>query len=123
MKSPTDAFEDAEMAREELLRPDVLTDLREILYRLYDVHMLPAAKQIGFASDYISRRIAEIEGRGLVPNSVAADAWDEGVFWALTACGYDKEWIDLSDFPGEEPTRAEANPYRVAAPEGDGGNE
>jgi hypothetical protein len=44
--------------------------------------------------------------------ATAATAWDDGVLWALKACGYEPDWLDYRDplFP-EDPSREDANPY------------
>jgi hypothetical protein len=45
-----------------------------------------------------------------------ADAWDEGAKWAAVECGAIADERNEFLVPGD-------NPYRAAAPEGDGGNE
>jgi len=95
MNSATDAFEDAEIAREELLEA-ARAAIEEGAY-----NTLPLVQALANA----------LEARQSPASATAADAWDEGVY-AVTS----NAWVDWAD---EMPD----NPYRVAAPEGDGGNE
>lgn len=111
MKSPTDGFEDAEIDREE-------GSEREVLARIIDTAdpdggNVPddGAQPHGYWLNVADAILAAGFSRQSPASTTAADAWDEGLMFG-------RKNLHI-------PTRnmRTHNPYRVAVPEGDGGNE